>query len=66
MIYKKSMAERLTDVIGTTTVCAQCGYRFVKGDGVLRINQTGDCVHKDCFPDYIDENMEEFCEEFEM
>ena len=48
------------------TVCAQCGYGFARGDSILRINLTQDCIHRDCFPDYFDENMEEFCDELEI
>ncbi len=40
------------------TVCAQCSYRFVKGDDVLKIRITGDIIHKDCFIDYADDNMD--------
>ena len=42
------------------TACAQCGYRLIKGDSVLRVNETGDVIHRDCWIDYFDENMEEF------
>lgn len=51
---------------GHATVCAQCGYRFVKGDEALRIKQTGDIIHSDCFIDYNEDNAEELAEKFEF
>jgi hypothetical protein len=51
---------------GGSTVCAQCGYRFIKGDEALRIKQTGDIIHSDCFIDYSEDNREELSEEFEF
>ena len=63
---RRRLTEKIGNRLGRTTVCAQCGYRFVSGDAVLHINQTGDCIHRDCFPDYFDDNREEFCDEFEL
>ena len=51
---------------GGSTVCAQCGYRFTKGDDAIRIRQTGDIIHTDCFIDYSEDNREELTEEFEF
>lgn len=48
------------------TVCAQCGYRFVRSDEILRVNQTGDLIHKDCWTDYCDDNVEELTYEMEF
>lgn len=47
---------------GHITVCAQCGYRFTAGDDALWIRETGDVVHRDCFADYTQDNIEEFTE----
>lgn len=46
------------DVYVGCCVCAQCGYRFTVGDEVLRVKATGDIVHRDCFIDYADDNIE--------
>lgn len=51
---------------GHFTVCAQCGYRFVSGDDALRIKETGDIIHNDCFFDYMDDNMDEIAEKMEF
>ena len=48
------------------TVCAQCGYRFEKGDEVLEINETGDVIHEDCRADYFEDNIEEFSTSIEL
>ncbi len=47
------------------TVCAQCGYRFVSGDEALVVKQTGDMIHRDCYMDYNEDNMNELCESIE-
>ena len=41
------------------TFCAQCGYRFVRGDEILRLNHSRDLIHRDCFIDYCDDNIDE-------
>ena len=51
---------------GHYTVCAQCGYRFTRGDEALRIKETGDIVHNDCYVDYMDDNMAELVEKMEF
>lgn len=43
-------------------VCAQCGYRFAKGDEGYVIKATDDIIHRDCFMDYAEDNMAEFCD----
>ena len=48
------------------TVCAQCGYRLMKSDTVLNVNETGDLIHKDCWVDYFDENLGLFACEMEF
>ena len=48
------------------TVCAQCGYRFVKGDEALMVKETGDIIHKGCWYDYTDDNVSELTEEMEF
>ncbi len=40
------------------SICAQCGYRFVSGDDVLKVKITGDIIHEDCFIDYADDNVD--------
>lgn len=51
---------------GHYTVCAQCGYRFERGDEALRIKETGDIVHNDCYVDYMDDNVTELAESMEF
>ena len=50
------------DFSGHFTVCAQCGYRFTRGENGFRINQTGDIVHEGCFIDYAEDNRQQFVE----
>ena len=52
--------EREHNFSGHLTVCAQCGYRFVRGDEGLWVKETGDVIHKDCWLDYSDDNADEF------
>lgn len=47
------------------TVCAQCGYRLVRGDEALIVKETGDIIHKGCWFDYTDDNMGELTEELD-
>lgn len=54
------------DFTGYVTVCAQCGYRFARGEGALKIRQTGDVIHRECFMDYTDDNKEELCDVLEF
>lgn len=51
---------------GHYTVCAQCGYRFTRGDEALRIKETGDIVHSECYIDYADDNIDELAEKLEF
>ena len=51
---------------GCATICAQCGYRFVKGDEALVVKQTQDVIHKGCWMDYGEDNMDELCEETDL
>ena len=48
---------------GHMTICAQCGYRFVRGDETLTVKETGDVIHKSCWMDYSEDNRDELCEE---
>ena len=48
------------------TVCAQCGYRFVKGDEAVMVKDTGDVIHKGCWFDYTDDNMQEMTQEIDF
>ena len=54
------------DFGGVATVCAQCGYRLVRGDEALRVKQTGDIIHNECFMDYTDDNKTELTDIFEF
>lgn len=51
---------------GHKPLCAQCGYRFALGDDGFRVKQTGDIIHRDCFMDYMDDNVNELCDELEF
>lgn len=52
--------ERLfEDNYSGCTVCAQCGYRFAKYDDAIRVNCTGDVIHKDCWMEYSDDNIDQ-------
>ena len=57
---------RTENFAGHCTVCAQCGYRFVHGDEALKIKETGDIIHNDCYVDYMDDNVEEIAEKIEF
>lgn len=32
-------------------ICASCGYRFEKGDSIVRVEGSNEEVHYDCFED---------------
>ena len=49
-----------------TTLCAQCGYAFAKGDEAYYVKATGDLIHRDCFMDYTDDNIDEFTDTIEF
>ncbi len=51
--------------VSSRTLCAQCGYRFVRGERMLRFHETGDFIHDGCLMDYVDDNLFEICDEFE-
>ena len=48
---------------GHMTICAQCGYKFVDGDEALTVKGTSDVIHKGCWMDYSEDNVDELCEE---
>lgn len=50
----------------SSTVCAQCGYRFIRGDEAYRVNETGDVIHRECWIDYSDDYVGELCSEVEF
>ena len=60
---EKEQKNNCSDFSGHATVCAQCGYRFVRGEHGLWIKETKDVVHNDCFGDYVEDNIYEFTEE---
>lgn len=51
-------SAQYTDEYCGCSVCAQCGYRFAAGDDVIKVNATGDVIHRDCFIDYADDNAQ--------
>lgn len=61
-----SKRNEFRDFSGYVTVCAQCGYRFARGDEALRIKQTGDVVHSECYIDYTDDNRGELADILEF
>ena len=67
MIQKRQ--ELIEDFVKSrhhVTACAQCGYRLISGDSVLRIHETGDVIHRDCWMDYFEENMDSFALEMDF
>ena len=44
-------------------ICAQCGYRFTKADEAVKVKSTGDVIHRGCFIDYADDNIDEMTSE---
>lgn len=48
----------IEDNFCTQTVCAGCGYRFVKGDDAVKVKQTGDVVHRECWVDYANDSID--------
>ncbi len=48
------------------TLCAQCGYRFVRGDEALKIHETGDIVHYECLMDYTEDNVDTLCDKIDF
>lgn len=54
------------DFGGFSTICAQCGYRFIKGDEALRVKETGDIIHRECYMDYTDDNVTELTDSIEF
>ena len=63
---ENSFSTNYLDFGGRSTVCAQCGYGFVKGDEALRIKETGDIIHRECYMDYTDDNIDELSEPLEF
>lgn len=55
-----------TNLTRHSTVCAQCGYRFISGDEAMKILQTGDIVHRDCWIDYADDYSDELTEKIDF
>ena len=61
MIQKRQeLMEDFTKSRCHITACAQCGYRLIVGDSALHVHETGDVIHKDCWMDYFEENMDNF------
>lgn len=65
MEVKVKRIETSLSGLSSGTLCAQCGYRFVRGERVLRVHDTGDFIHDGCLVDYVDDNLSEICDEFE-
>ena len=60
------MTRSVFEFGGHNTVCAQCGYRFARGDEALRVKATGDIIHRECLMDYTEDNMNELTEEIDF
>ncbi len=54
------------DIASHRTLCAQCGYRIVRGDIALRVHMTGDMIHKECWQYYTEDNLFVLCEEYDV
>lgn len=61
-----SKRNEFIDFSGCVTVCAQCGYRFARGDEAYKVKQTGDVIHTECYMDYTDDNKEELTDILEF
>ena len=42
--------------------CAQCGFAVYSENGALRVNDTGELIHEDCWSEYSEEHMFELVE----
>ncbi|MBO4429117.1 MAG: hypothetical protein J5832_04085 [Clostridia bacterium] len=52
-------AKRSSRMLGR---CAQCGFAVYSENGALRVNDTGELIHEDCWSEYSEEHMFELAE----
>lgn len=43
--------------------CVYCGYEILDDERCLKVNDTGDIIHRKCWNDYADDNVADLCEE---
>lgn len=41
--------------------CDYCGYPILLGEEKLRVDSTGDVIHRKCWNDYAEDNTDELC-----
>ena len=45
----------------TCEKCDYCGYPILRGEEKLRVDSTGDIIHRKCWNDYAEDNTDELC-----
>ena len=45
----------------STEYCDYCGYPIVRGEEKLRVDSTGDIIHRKCWSDYAEDNTDSLC-----
>ena len=41
--------------------CMYCGYDILEGEEAVKVYSTGDIIHRKCWIDYAEDNIEELC-----
>lgn len=41
--------------------CAYCGFPILRGDEKLRVDATGDRIHRKCWSEYAEDNIDALC-----
>lgn len=52
------------DYINNAEKCSQCGFELLPGEEVVEIHTNGELIHKSCWCEYADENLDIFGSSF--
>lgn len=57
-------AARFNTVYDNLEKCCLCGYEIKPGEKAMEIHCNGDLIHKECWQEYAEDNIESFGKEF--
>lgn len=58
------LSVKQKDYINNAEKCCHCGFELLPGEEVMEIHTSGDIIHKSCWCEYADENLDIFGNSF--
>lgn len=59
--FYREREDLLEEDVESGDRCVYCGYPILRGEDKLRVEATGDIIHRKCWNDYAEDNVDELC-----